>query len=143
MNTVIKKLLLEIMSFKNTRKFEEGDIYVKKAFKKLGEDILVSRLGELLHWINPRFHFSFTDLEKYVIYEDFMEQDVIKEISDEFALVFKHLPELNEIFVFKELQVQFNPSLNKSDIQEIYDFVKTNYVINPKHTSRYIRSSED
>jgi len=139
MNKVTEKLLLEIMNFRNNREFKKEDIYINKINGKIDELNIYTRLGELLTWIDPRDHFSFTDLEKYVIYEDFMTEETIKEITEQFSLLFKYIPELNEIFVFEDRVIKFNPSLNKADIQEIYNFVKTNYVINPSHISRYIR----
>ena len=143
MNTISKKLMLEIMSFLNSRDFKEDDIYVKKASQRIKSEVLVSRLSELLDWINPRFHFSFTNLDRYDFSEDFMDQETINEIAEEYNLLFKNLPELNEIFILKKLHIEFNPSLTKSDIQELYKFVEDNYVINPKHMTRYIRPSKD
>lgn len=142
MNTITKKLLLEIISFLNTKEIKEDDIYLKKAYEKVNKKILLSRLGELLLWIDPKHHFSITNLEKYIIYEDFMDQQTIEEITGEYLLVFKYLPELKKIFVFENKYIKFNSSLNKNDIQEIYHFVEKNYIINPKYTTRYIRPKE-
>jgi len=120
--------------------FKKEDMYVKKASSKVDDRTLVIRLGNLLHWIDPRDHFSFTDLEKYVIYEDFMTEEVIKKTQEQFSLLFKYIPELSEIFVFEDRVIKFNPSLNKADIQEIYNFVKTNYT---PYTTRYIRPTKE
>lgn len=144
MNTVIKKVLLELMSYSNTRQLRESDIYIKKAQEKLGDESFQIRAENLLSWIDPRRNsFTFTSLEKYEIYEDFMEAEVIDTITEEYAVLFKLLPELNEIFEFKGLYIAFNSSLSKSDIQEIYDFVKTNYIINPSRISFYIRPPKE
>jgi len=140
MNKITKKLLLEIMSFLNTREFKKEDVYVRNAFTKIDERTLVIRLGNLLHWIDPRDHFSFTDLEKYVIYEDFMTEEVIKKTEEQFSSLFKFIPELNEIFVFKDRAIKFNSSLNEADIQEIYSFVKKNYT---PYITRYIRPAKE
>ena len=72
MNKITKKLLLEIMSYANIRKITKSDIYIRKAQENLGDVNFYVRSSDLLTWIDPRDHFSFTDLEKYVIYEDFM-----------------------------------------------------------------------
>ncbi|WP_066433775.1 hypothetical protein [Chryseobacterium sp. CCH4-E10] len=138
MNTVTQKLLLEIMSYANTRKIENSDIYIKKAQEKLGGVNFYIRSQNLLSWIDPRDRFAFADLEKYVIYEDFMDPEDFEEVYGEFENLFKYLPELNEIFVLKEKHIEFSPSLSKSDIQEIYHFVETNYFIDPRRITRYI-----
>lgn len=141
MNTITKKLLLEIIAFLNTKEIKEGDIYLKKAYEKVNKRVLLSRLGELLLWIDQNI-ISITNLEKYVIYEDFMDQQTIEEITGEYLLVFKYFPELKKIFVFEDKHIKFNSSLDKNDIQEIYHFVEKNYIINPKYTTRYIRPKE-
>lgn len=144
MNTVSKKILLEIMSFLNTRKFKKEDIYVKKAYEKLGNEIVFSRLQNLLSWIDPRDHFANTSLDKYILYEDFMEPEFYKkEVYEEFEKLFKYLPELKEIFLLKEKHIEFNPNLSKNDIQEIYHFVETNYIIDPRRITRYIRPTKE
>lgn len=142
MNTITKKLLLEIISFLNTKEIKESNIYLRKAYEKVNKKVLLSRLGELLIWIDPKHHFSITNLEKHSIYEDFMDQQTIEEIAEEYLLVFKYLPELKNIFIFENKNVKFNSSLDRNDIQEIYHFVETNYIINPKYTTRYIRPKE-
>ena len=139
MNKVTKKLLLEIMSYANLRKIAKSDIYIRKAQEKLGDINFYVRSSDLLSWIDPRDHFSFSNLEKYEIYEEFMTEETITEITEQFSLLFKYIPELNEIFVFENKAIKFNTSLNNTDIKEIYDFVKTNYIINPLRVSRYIR----
>ncbi|WP_407267662.1 hypothetical protein [Tenacibaculum maritimum] len=48
MNPIIKKILLEMMSYSNTRKFTEEDIYIKRAFEKLGSDIIITRAKNIL-----------------------------------------------------------------------------------------------
>lgn len=68
-----------------------------------------------------------------------MDSEDFEEVYNEFKNLFKYLPELKEIFVLKEKHIEFNPSLSKNDIQEIYEFVKTNYIINPKRITRYKR----
>lgn len=137
MNEISKKLLLEIMSYLNTRKFEENDKYVRRAFEKLGDNVVFTRTRNLLSWLNPQHHLSDTNLEVYNVHEDFMDSEDSEEVYNEFENLFKYLPELKEIFVLKEKHIEFNPSLSKNDIQEIYDFVKTNYIINPKRITRY------
>lgn len=139
MNTVIKQLLSEIISFIDTSKVPKNSKYIKKAAAKVDEDILEERLSDLLDWLDPKQHFSSTDLQSYSFTEDFMDKEDIEEIKSEYALVFKNLPELNEIFSLKELHVEFKPGLPENDIQEIYEFVKKNNVIDPKDVTRYIK----
>ena len=51
------------------------------------------------------YAFGHKDLEKYVYFDDeFMSEDVIQNIYNEFVLLFKYLPELKEIFLLKERQ---------------------------------------
>lgn len=139
MNEISKKLLLEIMSYLNTRKFKENDKYVIKAFEKLGDNLVFTRTSNLLSWLNSQHHLSDTNLEVYNVHEDFMDSEDFEEVYNEFKNLFKYLPELKEIFVLKEKHIEFNPSLSKNDIQEIYEFVKTNYIINLKRITRYKR----
>jgi hypothetical protein len=143
MNAVTKKLLLEIISFLNTRKFKKEDKYVKKAYEKIGDDIVKSRTEDLLSWINPKNHFLYNSLDMMIIYEEHMSRAVFEEVYGEFKLLFEHIPELKEIFVLKEEHVEFKSSLSKKDIQEIYDFVETNYIIDPRRITRYIRPSKE
>lgn len=143
MNAIIKKLLLEMISFSNTKKFKKDDSYIKSAYEKIGNEITISRIQNLLSWLNPRHHFSDTNLEKYILYEDFMDAEFYKEeVYKEFYLLFKYLPELKQIFELKEKHIEFNSSLKKNDIQEIYNFVETNYIIDPRRTTRYIKPEE-
>ena len=144
MNPIIKKLLLEMMSYSNTRKFTEDDIYIKKAYEKLGNEIIITRAKNLLlSYLGPRREYVYSNLEELEIHEEHMSYATFKEVYEEYKLLFEHLPELKEIYVLKEKHVEFNPSLTKSDIQELYKFVEDNYVINPKHMTRYIRPSKD
>lgn len=143
MNSITKKLLSEILSFTYTRKFKDDDIYVKKAYEKLGNDIVLHRLLDLKGWIDPVHHIKDTNLEKYVYYDDeFMTEDVIKEIYNEFILLFKYLPELKEVFVLKEKHIEFNPKLSKNDIKKMYQFVKDFYKENPRNATFYIPYEE-
>lgn len=133
MNTLTKKLILEILTFLDTRKFNDGDIYVKKACNKLENEIVLDRLLDLSTLIDPVRHNKDRGLGKYVYYDDeFMSEDVIQNIYNEFVLLFKYLPELKEIFILKERHIEFNSNLSKSDIQEIYQFVLDYYEANPR-----------
>ena len=144
MNPIIKKLLLEMMSYSNTRKFTEDDIYIKKAYEKLGNEIIITRAKNLLlSYLGPRREYVYSNLEELEIHEEHMSYATFKEVYEEYKLLFEHLPELKEIYVLKEKHVEFNPSLTKSDRQELYKFVEDNYVINPKHMTRYIRPNKD
>jgi hypothetical protein len=143
MKTIIKKILLETMSYLNTGKFNDNDIYLKKAYEETGREILITRLGRLFSWLDPRDHLAFENLQRYIIYKDYMEPEDFSEVYQEFLILFKVLPELTEIFVLKEQHVEFNASLTAADIQEMYDFVETNYVINPLHKTRYIRYNKE
>jgi len=119
----IEKLLSEMISFKENRECKETDTCIKKAFEKIGKEILFFRISNLLYWIDPKFHHSDTDLKKYLLYEDFMDLEDFEELHGKFTLVFKHIPELSEIFALKEQHIEFNRSLTESDIQEIYEYV--------------------
>jgi hypothetical protein len=143
MKPIIKKLLLETMSYLNTGKFNDDDLYLKRAFDKTGGRILITRLGGLFSWLEPRRHFAFENFERYIIYEDFMDSEDFSYSYGQYEILFKSLPELAEIFELKEQHIEFNASLNTADIQEIYDFVETNYVMNPKHKTYYIRPKEE
>ncbi|WP_159265064.1 hypothetical protein [Tenacibaculum maritimum] len=68
-----------------------------------------------------------------------MSYDTFKEVYEEYKLLFEHLPEVKEIYALKEKHIEFNPSLSKNDILNLYQFVEENYVINPNHMSRYIK----
>lgn len=143
MKAIIKKLLLEMISFSNTKKLKKDDSYIKAAYEKIGSEIIISRIQNLLSWLNPRHHFSDTNLEKYILYEYFMDAEFYKEeVYKEFYLLFKYLPELKQMFELKEKHIEFNSSLKKNDIQEIYNFVETNYIIDPRRITRYIRPEE-
>jgi hypothetical protein len=137
---LIEKLLQEIMSFANTRKVKDTDIYIKKAQEKMGSRTFYIRSSDLLGWIDPRDHYSFTNKEQYEIFDkEFMKQENFEKIYSQFKMLFEYVPELNEIFELKEEHVVFNASLSKSDIQDIYQFVKDTYVIDPRRTSLYRR----
>ncbi|GEM_PF-6536137 len=142
MDSIIKKLLLEIMYYSNNRKIQKSDVFIQKAQQNLGDINFYIRSENLLNWIDPKNHFAETDLEKYLIYEDFMDIEDFKEIYNEYDLLFKHLPELSRIFKLKEKHIEFNPNLSKEDINEIYQFVKTNYSINPARVTRYIKPKQ-
>ncbi|CAA0174396.1 hypothetical protein [Tenacibaculum maritimum] len=140
MNPIIKKILLEMMSYSNTRKFTEEDIYIKRAFEKLGSDIIITRAKNiLLSFLGPRRKYIYSNLEKLEIHEKHMSYDTFKEVYEEYKLLFEHLPEVKEIYALKEKHIEFNPSLSKNDILNLYQFVEENYVINPNHMSRYIK----
>lgn len=144
MKPIIKKILLEMMSYSNTREFAEGDIYIKKAHEKLGDEIIISRAKNiLLSFLGPRRKYIYSNLEKIEIHEEHMSYSTFKEVYEEYKLLFEHLPEIKEIYVLKEKHIEFNPSLNRNDIQELYQFVEENYVINPLNMSRYIRPQKN
>jgi hypothetical protein len=133
MNIATKKLLLEILSFLRTNEVKESDIYIKKPLDKLRNDLFRTRSYDLIGWIDPVHHLKNTDLEKYVYYDDeSMTEDIIQNIYNEFVLLFKYLPELKEIFVLKEKYIEFNPSLSKNDIKEIYQLVLDFYKVHPR-----------
>ncbi|MGG8496201.1 hypothetical protein ACQY1Q_07270 [Tenacibaculum sp. TC6] len=134
-----------MMSYSNIREFTEDDIYIKKAHEKLGGDIIITRAKNLLlNFLDSRYHrFEFSNLEKLEIHEEHMSYTTFKEVYEEYKLLFEHLPEIKEIYVLKEKHIEFNPSLNKNDIQELYQFVEENYVINPLNMSRYIRPQKN
>lgn len=128
------------MSFANTRKVKDTDIYIKKAQEKMGSRTFYIRSSDLLSWIDPRDHYPFTNKDRYEIFDkEFMKQEIFEKIYNQFKMLFEYVPELNEIFELKEEHVEFNASLSKSDIQDIYQFVKDTYIIDPRRTSLYRR----
>lgn len=140
MNQIIKKLLQEIMSFANTRKVKDTDIYINRAQEKMGSRKFYIRSSDLLSWIDPRDHYSFTNKGRYEIFDkEVMERENFEKAYSEFKMLFEYLPELNELFELKEEHIEFNSSLSKKDIQDIYQFVKDTYVIDPRRTSLYRR----
>ncbi len=137
MNPITKKLVLEMLSYSYSREIQQADVYIKEAHEKLGEIDFNIINNNLIGWINPRDHLSYTDLENYPLYEDFMDPEDFEYIYSKFRLFFKYIPELHHLFVLKDQHIEFAPNLSKSDIQEIYKFVEDNYVLNPKHFRRY------
>ncbi|WP_046756133.1 hypothetical protein [Kordia jejudonensis] len=138
MNQIIEKLLKEIMSFANTRKVKDTDIYIKKAQEKMGSKTFYVRSHKLLRWIDPKGHFPFTNKKKYEIFDrEVMEQEDFEQVYSEYIMLFEYVPELSEIFELKEEHVEFSVSLSKNDIQDIYQFVKDTYIIDPRRTSLY------
>jgi len=61
-----------------------------------------------------------------------MEHEDFEEVYSEFKQLFENFSELKALFVLKEQHIEFNPSLKREDIQEVYDFVKTNYNVPPR-----------
>ncbi|WP_430411188.1 hypothetical protein [Kordia sp.] len=143
MNSKIETLLQEMITYKANRKSTETDIYIKKAFEKIEEEILYVSILNLLNWIDPKFHTPGINLEKYLLYEDFMDPEDFEEIHKEFKLLFKYIPELKEIFALKEKYIEFNTSLTKGDIQEIYEYVNVNKIVNPESITRYYDYPKD
>jgi hypothetical protein len=129
MDLKIQKLLTDMIDNFDYRVVEKSDNCLIRAQKEIGISVANSRVLNLFGWINPRNH-NLPDFNpnKYVIYErDFMSKEGFERASREFKLVFETIPELNYLFKLKEEHVEFNSSLSKSDIEEIYEFVKTNY----------------
>ncbi|WP_298417520.1 hypothetical protein [uncultured Kordia sp.] len=129
MDLKIQKLLTDMIDNFDYRVVAKPDNSLIRAKKEIEISVVNSRVVALFGWIDPREH-NLPDFNpnKYVIYErDFMSQEVFEEVSGEFKLVFEKIPELNYIFKLKEEHVEFNSSLSKNDIEEIYEFVKTNY----------------
>lgn len=131
MDSKIQRLLTDMIDNFDYRVVEKSDNCLIRAQKEIGISVANSRALNLFGWINPRNH-NLPDFNpnKYVIYErEFMSEEVFEKVSGEFKLVFETIPELNYLFKLKEEHVEFNSSLSKSDIEEIYEFVKTNYNI--------------
>jgi hypothetical protein len=129
MDSKIQKLLTDMIDNFDYRAVRKPDNCLIKAKKEIGISVVNSRVVALFGWIDPREH-NLPDFNpnKYVIYErDFMSKEGFERASGEFKLVFETIPELNYLFSLKEEHVEFNSSLSKSDIEEIYEFIKTNY----------------
>ena len=141
MKPIIKQLLSEMIYFRLNRKCYETDTYVKVAYENLSNEILFTRIRNLLSWLDLKMQTPMENLEKYFIYEDFMEYEDFTEVYAEFKSLFEHISVFNELFVLKEEHIEFNSSLAKSEIVEIYDYVKENNII--KHRTLYYRSNED
>lgn len=129
MDSKIKKLLMDMIDNFDYRVVEKPDNCLLRAKQKLERTIVNSRTLALFGWIDPREH-NLPDYnpEKYELFDkEFMDQENFENVSREFKLVFEHIPELNNLFELKEEHVEFNSALSKNDIQEVYDFIKTNY----------------
>ena len=134
MNTKAKNLIEDLLSFIFTRKFKEDNHYIKKAYDVLGNDIVVTRLLDILSLINPISHIEDTDLEKFHIYdEEIMSDETFALVHKEFELLFKHLPELNEVFQLTDRYVKFNPNISKEDIQEMYKLAIADHRAHPHY----------
>lgn len=134
MNTKAKNLIEDLLSFISTRKFKGDEDYIKKAYDKLGNDIIISRLLDVLFLIDPISHLKDTDLEKYDIYdEEIMDDEKFALAHQEFELLFEHLPELNEVFLLTDRYVKFNPKITKDDIQEMYKLAIANHRAHTHH----------
>jgi hypothetical protein len=134
MNIKIEKLLTDMVIYFDYRVNVEPSNYVKKAENKIGRIKTATRLLSLFSWVDPRdYPIPNNNQEKYEIYdEEVMEQEDFEEVYSEFKQLFENFPELTELFALKERHVEFNPSLTKEDIQEVYDFVKTNNNVPPR-----------
>ncbi|MDH7913767.1 hypothetical protein [Winogradskyella sp. SYSU M77433] len=122
MNSNIERLLSDMISYYDHTKNTEEDNFLLKAQNKLGRKKMFSRTLSLFGWINPINH-NLPDFnpDKYDIFDkEVMDSEDFKEVYEGFEFVFKNIPEMKELFVLKEEHVEFNPSLSKSDIQDIY-----------------------
>lgn len=137
MKPVIEKLLSDMIHLDNNRKLSETDENITSAYENLGDEITFTRIRNLLSWIDPKFHVSTTDLEKYLINEDFMDHETFLEVYDEFKSLFDHILVFDELFELKEEHIEFNPKLSKTEIEEIREYVKENNII--KYRSRHYR----
>ncbi|MDI9310645.1 MAG: hypothetical protein QM535_10545 [Limnohabitans sp.] len=134
MNTKAKKLIEDVLSFLSTRKFKGDKDCIKKAYDKLGRDIVFYRLSDIITLIDPISHLKDTDLEKYHIYdEEIMDDERFAVVHKEFELLFHHLPELNEVFLLTDKYVKFNPNISKEDIQEMYKLAIADRRAHPHH----------
>ncbi|MCT4664209.1 MAG: hypothetical protein N4A45_03120 [Flavobacteriales bacterium] len=127
MKPVIKQLLSDMIYFDDKRECSETDKYIKNAYDNLGYEITFTRIRNLLSWLNPKILTD--DVEKYLIYEDFMEPEIFMEVYAEFKSLLDHIPVFKELFQLKEKHIEFNSSLTKDDIQEIKTYVGENSVL--------------
>ncbi len=130
MDSNIEKLLSDMITYFDSTKTNKEDNILLKAEEQLGRKNMFSRTLALYSWINPRNH-NLPDYNpnKYEIFDkEVMDRGDFEEVYKEFKFIFKNIPELKWVFILKEVHVEFKPSLSKNDIQDIYKFIKENYI---------------